>query len=35
MTTLTMSLVGLAVIITVTLWLAGLAVERQEYVLDQ
>jgi len=32
---LTMSLVGLAVIITVTLWLAGMTVERREYVLDQ
>jgi len=32
---LTTSLVGLAVIIGVTLWLAGLAVERREYVLDQ
>lgn len=32
---LTTSLVGLAAIIGVTLWLAGLAVERREYVLDQ
>ena len=29
------SLIALAVIVTVTLWLAGLAVERREYVLDQ
>ncbi|HYM21746.1 MAG TPA: ABC transporter permease [Vicinamibacterales bacterium] len=32
---LTTSLIGLAAIIVVTLWLAGLAVERREYVLDQ
>jgi ABC-type transport system involved in multi-copper enzyme maturation permease subunit len=33
--TLTTSLIGLGVIIAVTLWLAGLAVERREYVLEQ
>jgi ABC-2 type transport system permease protein len=31
----TTSLIGLAAIVGVTLWLAGLAVERREYVLDQ
>ncbi|HEY6210660.1 MAG TPA: ABC transporter permease [Vicinamibacterales bacterium] len=32
---LTTSLISLGVIITATLWLAGQAVERREYVLDQ
>ena len=32
---LTTSLIGLALIIIVTLWLAGMTVERREYVLDQ
>ena len=31
----TTSLVGLSAIIAVMLWLAGLAVERREYVLEQ
>jgi len=31
----TTSLIGLAAIVGITLWLAGLAVERREYVLDQ